>query len=269
MADNQATHLYVVFQGDYNVAPLAGEIWQTGLRFATRPGATAPAPVGPLVPFGVVAANTNIVETNWTITGNWTTEMGVSDLQPADWLNDQIAPAATAFFGNANFPITNRLKSILVYPIRQPDGVVQPAIPYSQGSPVRLDWTSAFPVGGGGAPLPLQTTPVFSLRTANPGRRGRGRMFMPPLNTGACSNGRIQAAAVTSLSAAFKTFIEAMRLDGSGPGGVYASPCVTGAPYVDAGLITSLVLDDVFDTQQRRHRGLLPVKTVTTIEPVA
>lgn len=269
MADNQATHLYVVFQGDYTVAPLAGEIWQTGLRFATRPGTTGPELVGPLVPFGVVAASTNIVETNWTITGNWTTEMGVSDLQPADWLNDQLAPAAATFFANVNFPITNRLKSILVYPIRTPDGKVQPAVPYSQGSPIRLDWTSAFVVGGGGTPLPLQTTPVFSLRTNNPGRRGRGRMFMPPLNTGAMANGRIATATVTSLAAAFKVFIEACRLDGSGPGGVYASPCVTGAPYVDAGLVTSLVLDDVLDTQQRRHRGLLPVKSTTTIDPIA
>lgn len=198
MADNQATHLYVVLQGSYRTAALTGEVWQTGLRFATRPGNTAPADTGDFVPFGVVAANHNIVETDWTISGNWTTEMGVSDLNPADWLNDQICPAAKALITSANFSSDVQLDAALVYPIRSPDGKVQPAIPYSQGSPVRADFTGTKPSGGGAQSVPLQISCAAGLRTSQTGRRGRGRMFLPPAPNSYLGNGLLDVCGCLS-----------------------------------------------------------------------
>lgn len=269
MADNQATHLYVVLQGSYRSAALTGEVWQTGLRFATRPGSTAPVETGDFIPFGVVAANHNAVEANWTISGNWTTEMGITDLNPADWLNDQICPAAKALISSVNFSSDVQLDAALVYPIRSPDGKVQPAIPYSQGSPVRADFTGTKPSGGGAQSVPLQISCAAGLRTSQTGRRGRGRMFLPPAPNSYLGNGFWTSAAVSALSTAVKVFVEALRLDGNGPGGVYASPCITGAPFTAYSLVNQLRIDNIPDTQQRRRRSLTPTVTNTTIDPIA
>lgn len=266
VADNQATHLYVVLQGSYRSAGLIGETWQTGLRFATRPGLVQPVDVGDFIPFGVVAANHNIVETGWTITGNWTTEMGVSDLNPADWLNDYIAPAASGLIASANFSSDVQLDAALVYPIRSPDGVVQPAIPYSQGSPVRCDYTGTKPSGTGAQSLPLQISCAAGLRGSQVGRRGRGRMFLPASPVSYMGNGLWTSGAVTALSTAMKGFIEGTRLDGNS-GGVFATPCITGLPFTAYSLIQQIRLDNIPDTQQRRRRSLAGTVTNTAISP--
>ena len=84
-------HLYVVAGGAYSSSypPLAGETWAFGVRFVPNSGAVLP--IGSLPSDSdvyPVAATINRNETNWTITGNWTLEMGVNDLNPGDWLND-------------------------------------------------------------------------------------------------------------------------------------------------------------------------------------
>lgn len=267
MVDNQATHLYVVLQGSYRAAALAGETWQTGIRWATRPGATSPVETGDFVPFGVVAANHNIVETGWTITGNWTTEMGVSDLNPADWLNDNICPAAAGLIGGSIFGADVQLDACLVYPIRSPDGKVQPAIPYSQGSPVRADFTGTKPSGGGSQTAPLQIACAAGLRTAQTGRRGRGRMFLPAPPVSNLSNGLFSAAAMTAYGSQIKAFIESIKLQSGGGGGVWAVPVITGAPFTAYSVVNQLRVDNVPDTQQRRRRSLIGTPSNTTIDP--
>lgn len=260
--------MYVVLQGDYTDPALAGEVWQTGTRFATRPGGSPPPDVGALVPFDVVALNQLDTQPTYTITSNWTTEMGISDLDPVSWLKDQIRPAATALLGAAAISSSVRLRSILVYPIRSPDGKVEPAPPYAAGSPCRLDYTSSFPTGGGGSGiLPPQLSVVASLRTSQVGRRGRGRMYLPPFNSGALAGGRIRATEVTAAGAAMKAWLEGCRLAGTGPGGVWVSPCVTGDPYTGAALITQVRIGNVYDTQSRRRRALAESFTNTSVDP--
>lgn len=264
-----ATHLYAVLQGDYVAASLAGEVWQTGCRFATRPGSTAPVDVGAFVPFDVVALNQSVAEPTYTITSNWTTEMGITDLDPVSWIEDQLRPAAAALVGSNLFSLNIRLRSILVYPIRSPDGRVEPAPPYLQGSPARLDYTSGFPVGTGTASiLPLQNSIVSSLRTQQVGRRGRGRMFLPGPVAGNLLNGRLNAGVPASYATAMKNFLEACRLDGNGAGGVYVAPCVTGAPFSDYALINQVRVGDVVDTQRRRRAGLTEAFSNAAVDPV-
>lgn len=263
-----ATHLYVVLQGDYSSTQMAGEIWQTGLRFGASPAAGTPVDVGPLDPFEVVALNQTVAEPTYNISSNWTTEMGLNDLDPVSWLNDQVRPAAAAWISAANlFSSSVRLKSILVYPIRSPDGHVEPAPPYLAGSPCRLDYTSSFPTGAVAGMLPPQTTAVVSTRTSQVGRRGRGRMFIPPFGASASSFGRLIGSAQTAAGAATKTMIEAMRLDGGGPGGVWVYPIVTGAPFSAYAVINQLRVGDVFDTQQRRRRSLVESFASTAVDP--
>lgn len=263
-----ATHLYVVLQGDYSLSQMAGEVWQTGARFGATPGGSAPDEVGNLDPFDVVALNQTVTESSYTITSNWTTEMGISDLDPVSWLNDQIRPAAAAFIGASNvFASAVRLKSILVYPIRTPDGHVEPAPPYLQGSPCRLDYTSSNPTGNATGLLPPQLSVVASTRTAQVGRRGRGRMFTPPPGTTGASSGRVSGALQAALGTAAKNFLEGCRLAGTGPGGVWVYPVVTGLPFSAYAMINQVRVGDVFDTQQRRRRNLVEAFANTTVDP--
>lgn len=147
-------HLYVVAQGGYKAAAsnLATEEWQTGLRYIAAPG-SAPDAIGDLPADGdvyPVATTINRDETNWTIQGNWFLEMGTNDLNPGDWLNDQLAPAWQTFFGLSRFSSTAYVSRLLVYPINS-TGRVAPAVPFSTGTPCTLTFkTEATCDGGGG-----------------------------------------------------------------------------------------------------------------------
>lgn len=263
-----ATHLYVVLQGDYSNAGLAGETWQTGARFGASPGAGPPDEVGTFDTFGVVALNQTVTEPTYTISSNWTTEMGFSDLDPVSWLNDQIRPAAEAWIGKANlFAGVVRLQSILVYPISSPSGRVEPAVPYVQGSPCRLDYTGSNPAGTVAGVIPPQVTAVASLRTSQVGRRGRGRMFVPPFGTAGNNSGRVSPGAIAALGAATKEFLEGCRVS-AGTGGVNVYPVITGAPFTQYAMINQVRVGDVFDTQQRRRRSLVEAYTSTVVEPI-
>lgn len=264
-----ATHMYVVLQGDYTAAGLAGEIWQTGCRFGASPGAAEPNALGAFAPFDVVALPQTVTQPTYTIVSNWTTEMGISDLDPVSWLEDQIRPAAATLIANAFFGAGVRLRSILVYPIRQPDGKVEPAVPFVQGSPCRLDYTSGFPTGSGTGLVPPQLSVVASLRTSQLGRRGRGRMFLPPAGTSSIANGRLSSAFQGQYGTDVKAFLEGCRLAGTGPGGVWTYPVVTGAPYTDYATVNQVRIGDVFDTQRRRRATLLEAYANTTIDPFA
>jgi hypothetical protein len=257
VTDNQATHLYATVQGSYVSALLAGETWQFGVRFCTRPGLTAPPALGSFVPFGVVAHNTSRVESDWTINGNWTTEMGASDLDVGDWLNDQVAPAAVTMLTSSNFSSQVRLDAIKAYPIRTPDGHAQPAIPYATGSPMALEFTGTHPVGAGSGALPPQVSAVASLRTSQVGRRGRGRCFLPALPVGYLASGTLDGSAASGIATAFATFLGSCALNGTGPGGVWVQPVVTGGTYTDYSVVDLVRVSTILDTQRRRRKSLV------------
>ena len=254
-------HLYVVAQGDYTDSALSTEQWQVGLRFYAAPGG-APDPVGTLASsWDVVADSVARTETNWRIDGNWRIEGGINDLNVDDWLNDQLAPAFTTWMGQAAISSVCRLNYLKVYPIGAPTGVVIPAPPYSAGSPMTLQWTSSNPVGGGSSTLlPLQVSIVASHRTSQVGRRGRGRMFLPPSPTAAMSTagtgkGTLASGYISGSLAAQVALLEACQISTDTEGfGCY--PAITGSPWDKYGLITQVQVDSIPDTQRRRRNAL-------------
>lgn len=258
-------HLYVVAGGGYVDAGLSNEEWQVGVRYIWKTG-DAPDPIGTLPnSWDVVALNTARTETDWRIDGNWTVEGGVTDLDVGDWLNDQLAPAFDAWLGQSAIHNIVRLDTIKVYPIGAPTGLVIAAPPYSQGTPVTLTWTANNPVGGGtSSVLPLQDSVVASHRTSQVGRRGRGRMFLPPassliMSSTAGARGRITSGSVAAVAAAQVTLLEDTQLNGSGPSG-WACPVVTGMPFEQYALITQVQVGDVMDTQRRRRNALIETR---------
>lgn len=116
--------------------------------------------------------------------------------------------------------------------------------------------TSTAPLGGTATPSkPYQTAVVFSLRTANPGARGRGRLYWPALGASMdATTLRWATAQQTAALAAMKTYLNAI-------GAAIATPLGFPAGRLNVWSRASAALypvnvmaaGDVFDTQRRRR----------------
>lgn len=253
-------HLLAAFSGGWKSAPNALETWQFGLRF--RCSNTAPDSVGTIpTDYVPTAININRTETLWTITGNW--RLGGpagSNLNVDDWLNDQLAPAVTTMINTTGMSNELEVREVRVYPIRSPDGRSEPAPPYSSGTPVVLTWTSSKPTGPSIGTLPLQDSLVCSLRTGNPGRKGRGRFYLPGIAPVVLDSpaGVLDPTYQGGLATAYQTFIQSCCIRLTAPNSLFVSPIVTGSPYDTYGLVSSIQVDDLVDTQRRRRKKLIP-----------
>lgn len=251
-----ASHLYVVAQGTYSAADLAVETWQTGIRCLVTTD-TERQDVGPLpTTFAPVASLITDSGANWTAQSNWYLEMGVTDFDPVSYLVDHCLDAWTAWLNQTTISSLAQLRSLLVYPIGS-DGRVVPAPPYAAGSPARLDITSSYPDGGGSSQvMPLQISVVASHRTAQVGRRGRGRSFVPAIaSSGGVfnSSGRLSPTSAGIVRDAQVDLLEALKRTSGAP---FVIPAVIGSPWTDYALINEVRVGNVFDTQRRRRRSL-------------
>lgn len=252
-----ANHMLVTAQGDYTQASLAAETWQVGIRLLVQSG-SLPDQIGDLAVVPLVARATNRNETDCTITGNWTTELGINDFDPADYLFNEARPAFDTWLGSSFFPSSTRLRTLKIYPIRSPDGKVEPAPPFATGTPVVLTWKGGSePLGGGGSSrAPLQIAMVASHRTGQVGRPGRGRMFLPtpgPAFIGA--DGLLSVGTPAAVATAQKTLLESLQLS-FGVGGISCYPIVTGGTFTKYAMINQVRVGNVPDTQRRRRRAL-------------
>lgn len=251
-------HLLLSIIGDWNDSALAAESWQVGIRLAlvfngdVDPVATLPNNWSP------VATSINRTETDWTITGNWKVTFGSANFNPDDYLNDQVAPAVTTWAARTATSSKCRVRALKVSPIVAPHGTLEPAPPYAKGSPCLLEWTGAYPVGGNVAELlPLQNAAVASHRTPQTGRAGRGRAFLPGLTAGAMDgHGHLSSTVTAGLLDAQVTLLEALAYNEGGIDTYAIRPIVTGGNFTKYGLITTVKVGNVMDTQRRRRRSL-------------
>lgn len=252
-------HLLLTFGGSYTDASINAESWQVGVRLALVMGAVDP--VGTLPSnWDPIAHDINRTETKWTITGNWKADSLTppASFDPGDYLNDQAAPAWTTFLASTICSDKLKTEYAKLYPIGAPTGRAIPAVPYTSGTPCTLAWTSAFPKGGSGSNLlPLQNSFAVSWRTAQVGRRGRGRIFMPPTTVAAAdAYGFLSSTFQTNLRNAAVTFLQALAVTPVGPTAPHVRPIVTGSPFTQYGVISQVRVDNVIDTQRRRRRSL-------------
>jgi len=267
VAPNNATHFLLTLDGSYRSGPAAGtEIWQTGVRIIAKPSFTAPASLGTLPTVPIVEHLVSRTESDWTIDGIWTTEMGVNDFDPSDYLNDEAGPAVHDLVTNSHFASDVQVDTVKIYPISTPSGQVAAPPGYGQGAPVILAYTGTKPSGGGSQGLPPQDSVVASLRTPQTGRTGRGRMYLPPMDRAIMSNLVVSSTACDDIAALMTTFLEALRLDGSSSG-IFATPIVTGLPYTKYAVVNNVIVDNVVDTQQRRRRSIPSTQHQSAVTP--
>ena len=263
-------HALVVCQGQYKAAAtgLAAETFAFGTRWVV--GLATPSPVGVLpsdTTVAVVPKSIAMDETDWTIEGNWTWDTAIGELDPSEWLNSAIAPSLVTFWGTSNlFAAGTYFKEIKVYPIGS-NGKTEPAPPYAAGSPCTLTFKTETACGGAGSgtQFPPQVALVASLRTAQVGPHGRGRIFLPGAGAALSSSyGLVDPTRQASVTTAAAAFFEGCTFDDA-LGGPTAYPAVVpaaqSAPTAYA-LVNQIRVGSVFDTQRRRRRSL--VETYTT-----
>ena len=261
-------HLLLAFGGDYGAgAPaLAAESWQCTIRCAlvfggiddvgTLPNNWSPTP-----------ANINRVETNWTITGNWTVQQLPGTLfAPDDWLNNQVMPALSTWIQTPSVISTSvRLRFAKVFPIGT-TGRAVPAPPYTTGTPILGTWTGTPPAGAvGGTIMPPQNSVVMSQRTSQIGRRGRGRFFAPPTGTSAVAAGILSSTYQTAMAAAHVALLEALSVKLTVPNTINVRPSVIGKPWTQYAIINESRIGSVIDTQRRRRRSVVETTVNTPV----
>lgn len=171
--------------------------------------------------------------------------------------------AAATAIANAGLPaqLIGKLSTAVAFTDVRLEQRTATGVLYAVGQGVRTA-----PQSGTGTPSkPFQTSMVLSLRTAHPGRRGRGRMYIPTLAMPiAASSLRVLQADVDSTLAAMKTL-----LTGTGAllqaalgdiAHVLAVHSKVGALETEVNMIE---MGDVLDVQRRRRDKAIENRTAT------
>jgi hypothetical protein len=103
--------------------------------------------------------------------------------------------------------------------------------------------------------LPAECSVVGSWITQRIGRKGRGRIYLPPTGSAVISDGGEMAPTQTAhVVEGLVSFLEAAAITPTGPGNHWALPIVTGAPYTSYAEIDGVRVGSIVDSQRRRRR---------------
>lgn len=251
------THVYLVVHGDFDDD--GPEAWQFGIRFFLIDSGVTPDEVGTLQTYPVGAATVSRHEAQWDIVSSWKTSVGGDDFNPDDWLNDQVMPALSAQFG-PGISTHSRVLGVKASPITA-TGVV------AEGRTAIGTWTASNPTGAdSGNMLPTETSVVVSWETGVIGRKGRGRIYLPPCASSAlAANGRLDHTKRGALAAAIQSLIQDMALPAAGLSGIWVLPIVVNPTSLAYGQITGMNIGDVIDRQGRRRRSLVEDRAHLTL----
>jgi len=248
-------HLYAVFQGGYEDGSNSAEIWQFGVRL--------------ILNFGEIDLD-GTLPNDWDVThdsgsqtdGNWDSvfTFGVHkaptfDFDPMSYTVDYLEPTFEAFMATQTFSSHCKATGIKLSPINSAGNVIE-------GRTVTSTANADLPGGIGGDMLPTEVAHVVSFQTPLIGRRGRGRIYLPPAAASQLdSTGRADSGRVAEVVADAQAFLEGLSYTGVGVGSPQVRPIVTGDPWVQYGVITEGRVGNVFDSQRRRRNRLDEVYT--------
>jgi len=105
--------------------------------------------------------------------------------------------------------------------------------------------------GGGSGDFSPASAAVVSLRTAQRGARGRGRVYVGPLQESVMTDGHFNSGNVTELGTAWVDFRQAL-IDSA----ITAHLCVASYVHADSHDVASIAVDSILGTQRRRQDQL-------------
>lgn len=248
MADEK--HMYAVFGGSWEDPEDQPEIWQFGVRLALV--------FGTIDPLGTLPNNWDVIPRadtdtsgDWDVTTLWSVDgPGIESFDAQSYMEDFLIPSFEAYLGTDAFSLQAKADFIKLSPIG-PDGLV-----IDQRTCLAATNTD---VHGslGGSILPLQNSICVSTRTPVIGRKGRGRFYLPsPAVSLVDSKGRLASGVAAAFAGLASDFIEGLTYSGPTSGDAHVHAIVTGSPWTHYGLIDSVRVDDVVDTQRRRRNQL-------------
>lgn len=118
----------------------------------------------------------------------------------------------------------------------------------------RLDSTHLVAGTGVGTSLPSDIAECVSLRTNLPQRSGRGRFFLPPIETGNVNAGKIAAAAQTIIADSAAALMSTLKANA-------CTPVLYSRTTHTTRNIVSLDVGNLFDTQRRRENKTIETRT--------
>lgn len=247
-------HLYLVFKGGWRTTKMQNESWQFGVRYIPLLEAGDLESAGtPPQQFQAADLEQSEDVTDWSLSTNYLLEGGQNDINPKDYLRDQVGPAAKTFIEQSQTYISDEvlLQEITAYPIGADGKVMKNLLgPYKATATARVE------VNGSqtGAILPPQTAYAVSLQTASTGRRGHGRFYMPPMTTSALNTAEpcMTTANRDVVMGHAKTFLENASLDDD----PVTRPIVIGPPWSLYYAVTNVRCGLFLDTQKRRRKNV-------------
>lgn len=256
-------HLRLVVSGSN--ADIGEDEWQFGHNLMPTLAAAMDDIYTPAGDFDASSDNLTSSGTGWSGTSNFLLEGGVSDINPLDYLEDQVLAALTTFFATTNaFGTGNKVNRIQAYPIGTDGKVISLDVGPAKAE---IEWSSSQIAGSGsGIILAPFTSFAISTYTAANLRRGRGRFYPPPtMATSAVMDvktGLMLDAFRATYATAAKTYVNDLKL-ASDP--TYVTPCVIGSPWTTAYKITRVRVNNIPDTQRRRKNAITPLTTEETL----
>ena len=246
------THVYAVLEGAWvDSSPWDGEIAQCGLRVAAWPSPTSPDPMAALPIRTCELATETHDETVFSVFQGFAgTDGGLGT--PAWTYPDQLA-LATAIYDFMN-AIKARVASkfawgrIKLSPIG-PDGL-------NAAGPTVFSLKTPFVGTDSGQQLPPQNSVALSFVRRIPGRRGRGRMFIPAVGVGALTtDGLVGSTPNGVYRNAGKGLDTAIKAMGGGTDWEYRL-VVTSAASANYVMPAEVRVGNIVDTQRRRRNAI-------------
>ena len=246
------THVYAVLEGAWVSSSVwDGEIGQCGLRVGAWPSPTSPDPLAALpIRTCELVTETHDTPDASVFQGFQGTAAGLGT--PAWTYPDQLALAASILdFMNA---IKGRVSTkfawnrIKLSPIA-PDGK-------NAAGPTVFSLKTPLVGTDSGQSLPPQNSVALSFVRRIPGRRGRGRMFLPAVGTGSLTpEGQVGGTAQTTYRNAGKALDTAIKAMGGGTDWEYRL-VVTSAASANYVMPAEVRVGNIVDTQRRRRNAI-------------
>lgn len=258
-------HIYLTAHGEWTTANWLGEKGQIGLRLAIVEDAAAPAKgsIFSLPLSGDVATDSGTYAgTNGTLTRTWTARRGPvgSTENCDDVFQADLADDFWTFLDSlkANVKNTWTWTHVKIAPILADGKYGAPAATYQFTTPLAG-------TGSAGTNFPPEVAVAVSLRAPVLGRRGRGRVYLPGLNTTvSATDGTVsttfRSAAATAMATLIANLEDAPGIEDYGPLVV-----VTSAGSQTAVRPSEVRVGSHFDAQRRRQHQVPEDYTVTAL----
>lgn len=239
------THASVTISGGFNTGTYWDEeIAQVGFRVACWPKVTTPSVDAPLPIRECSIVYQEVNEADVTGVAGWYGETEYWSLE--DQLS--VVAACTAWINGVRTQQSSSFSwtSIKIAPIG-PDG-------HNAASSSFFTYRTPIAGASAGAMLPPQLSICTTFKAAVPGRRGRGRMYLPALQQGTNgTSGTVASSARTALGNAGRKLIDDINAISIGTRYELVVTSAQNPRYV---LPQQVRVGDQFDTQRRRRGGV-------------